>query len=92
MSVRCYKFHHISEHTLSFHITFRVFSFFSYLTLVSKVTYSHSPAHSHNKATAHSSRAVRVRYLAQGHLNTQLRGAGDGTSNLFGNKSNCSIS
>jgi hypothetical protein len=34
------------------------------------------------KATASSSGAVRVKCLAQGHVNTQLGGAGDRTSNL----------
>ena len=34
------------------------------------------------KTTASSSGAVRVRGLAQGHLDTQLAGAGDRTSNL----------
>ena len=34
------------------------------------------------KATASSSGAVRVKCLAQGHINTQLGGAGDRTSNL----------
>ena len=35
------------------------------------------------KATASSPGAVRVRRLAQGHLNTQLGGAGDRTSDLL---------
>ena len=34
------------------------------------------------KAIASSSGAVRVKCLAQGHIDTQLGGAGDGTSNL----------
>ena len=34
------------------------------------------------KATASSSGAVRVKCLAQGHINIQLGGAGDQTSNL----------
>ena len=46
---------------------------------------SHSPIHTHTDAwrvTASSSRAVMVRRLTQGHLHTQLGGAGDRTSNL----------
>ena len=35
-----------------------------------------------HKATASSLGAARVRHLAQAHLNTQLGGAGDQTSNL----------
>ncbi|CAL8365855.1 unnamed protein product [Arctogadus glacialis] len=38
------------------------------------------------KATASSSGAVRVKCLAQGHIDTQLGGARDGTSNLSVNK------
>jgi hypothetical protein len=53
------------------------------------LTFTHSCTHSHRRrcqpceATASLSRAVRVRCLAQGHLDTQLGGAGDQTSNLL---------
>ena len=50
------------------------------------LTITHSFTHSQQcqpcKAPASSSGAVRVRYLAHGHLDTQLGGAGDQTSNL----------
>ena len=41
---------------------------------------THSPIHTH----IHTPTAVRVRRLAQGHLDTPLGGAGDQTSNLPG--------
>ena len=47
--------------------------------LLSKATYNHSYTHSHMTVV---SRAVRVRSLAQGHLDTQLGAAWDWTSNL----------
>ena len=57
-----------------------------FLTLLSKATYNHSFTHRRrskpHRATASSSGAVGVRRLAQGHLYTQLAGAGDRTSTL----------
>jgi hypothetical protein len=45
-------------------------------------TFTHRRRSLPRRATASSSGAVRVRRLAQGHLDTQLGGAGDRTSNL----------
>ena len=42
----------------------------------------HKPTLESTMATASSSGAVRVKGPAQGHINTQLGGAGDRTSNL----------
>ena len=56
------------------------------LTLLSKETCNRSFTHRRwsqpRRATASLSGAVRMRCLAQGHLDTQLGGAGDPTSNL----------
>ena len=57
------------------------------LTLLSKATsFIHTFAHRRTslprRATASSFGAVRVRGLAQGHLDTQLEGAGDRTSDF----------
>ena len=58
------------------------------LMLLSKTTNPFMPTVTHRRrsptcrATASTSGAVRVRHFAQGHLNIQLGGAGDRTSNL----------
>ena len=46
-------------------------------------TFKHRRRNKPRKGTAGSSGAVRVRRLAHGHLETQLGGAGDRTSNLL---------
>ena len=50
--------------------------------LADAFTHSHT-AGGVNQATANLSGAVRVRCLAQGHLDTQLGGAGDPTSKFL---------
>ena len=59
------------------------------LTLLSKATYNYIHTFTHrrrsqpHRATTSSSAAVRVRCLAQAHLDNQLGGAADRTSNLL---------
>ena len=53
------------------------------ITFIRSCTHSHTDGGvSHAKATASSSGEVRARCIAQGHLDTQLGGAGDLTNYL----------